>query len=108
MLDLTFITENAEAVRENCKNRGVKIDLDELLALAESRRSLIGAGDKLRQEQKDVAGRIPKASAEERPTLIARGKELRDQVSASEKQVAEVEEQLRSRQMLIPNMTHPK
>ena len=108
MLDLTFITENADAIRENCKNRGVAIDLDELLTLAESRRGLIGAGDKLRQEQKDVAGRIPKASAEERPTLIARGKELRDLVSASEKQVAEVEEQLRARQMQIPNMTHPQ
>jgi seryl-tRNA synthetase len=107
MLDLTFITDHADAVRENCKNRGVKIDLDELLSLAEKRRSLIGAGDKLRQEQKDVAGRIPKASADERPTLIARGKELRELVSASEKEVAEVEEQLRSWQMQIPNMTHP-
>ena len=44
MLDLTFITENADAVRENCRNRGVTIDLDELLKLADARRALIGAG----------------------------------------------------------------
>ena len=108
MLDLTFITDNADAVRENCRHRGVTVDLDDILTLAESRRALIGAGDRLRQEQKDVAARIPKASPDERPALIARGKELREQVSASEKQVAEVEEQLRSRQMQIPNMTHPE
>jgi seryl-tRNA synthetase len=108
MLDLNFITENADAIRENCRNRGVQVDVDGLLALAESRRALIGAGDKLRQEQKEVAARIPKASADDRPTLIARGKELRELVTANERQVGEVEEQLRARQMQVPNMTHPE
>ncbi len=107
MLDLTFITENADSIRENCRNRGVEVDLEGLLSLADSRRGLIGSGDRLRQEQKDIAARIPKATPEDRPGLIARGKELRELVSANEKQVGEVEDQLRTRQMQIPNMTHP-
>ena len=74
MLDLTFICENADAVRQNCANRGVSIHLSTLLELAEKRRSLIAAGDGLRHEQKDVSGQIPKASAENRPALVARGK----------------------------------
>src|SRR5262245_21511049 len=107
MLDLTFICENADAVRQNCANLGVAIDLSTLLDLAEKRRSLIAAGDRLRHEQKDVSAQIPKASAENRPALVARGKELRELVSNSEKELADVEAALRVEQLKIPNMTHP-
>jgi len=107
MLDLSFICDNAAAVQENCRNRGVNVDVSKLVALADERRSLIAAGDKLRHEQKEISGRIPKASAEERPTLVAKGKELREQVSTNEQQVTDVEAQIRSEQSQIPNMTHP-
>jgi seryl-tRNA synthetase len=107
MLDLTFICENAEAVRQNCANRGVAIDLSTLLELAERRRSLIATGDRLRHEQKDVSGQIPKASADNRPALVSRGKELRELVATSEKELAELEAALRIEQLKIPNMSHP-
>lgn len=107
MLDLSFICDHAAAVQENCRNRGVSVDVSKIVGLAEQRRSLIAAGDKLRHEQKEVSGRIPKASTEERPALVARGKELREQAAASEQQVAEIEDQIRAEQLRIPNMTHP-
>jgi len=108
MLDLTYICEHADAVQENCRNRGVEVDVATLVALAEQRRGLIAGGDKLRHEQKEISGKIPKASGDERPALIARGKELREQVSANEQQQAETESQLRTEQLRIPNMTHPE
>jgi seryl-tRNA synthetase len=107
MLDLSFICDHAAEVQENCRNRGVNIDVSKLVALADQRRNLIAAGDKLRHEQKEVSGRIPKASPDERPALVARGKELREQVSASEQQVSEIEALIRTEQLQIPNLTHP-
>jgi seryl-tRNA synthetase len=85
----------------------VDLDLSRLLELADRRRTLIAAGDKLRHEQKDVSAQIPKASADSRPALVARGKELREQVAANEKELGGLEAGLRAEQARIPNMTHP-
>lgn len=107
MLDLQFICDHLEAVAANCRNRGVAVDLDRLVALRDERSRLIGAGDKLRHEQKEVSGRIPQAAADARSALIARGKELREQVAAHEARLKDVEAELRAVQLRIPNMTHP-
>lgn len=107
MLDLQYLCDNLEAVRENCENRGVKINLDDLVALRDQRRELIMKGDQLRSEQKETSGKIPKASAEDKPALIARGKELRAEVAEIEQQQKEVDLKLREVQNQIPNMTHP-
>ncbi len=107
MLDLQFVCENRAAVEENCRNRGVPIDLAQLVSLADRRRQLIASGDQLRHEQKDLSGQIPKAPAADKPGLIARGKELREQITQTEAELVTVEEQLRQEQAQIPNMTHP-
>ncbi|MAG93237.1 MAG: serine--tRNA ligase [Planctomycetaceae bacterium] len=108
MLDLQFIVENTDAVAENCRNRGIEIDLERLLALRDRRRDLITETEEIHREQKAASSQIPKASADDRPALIARGKELREQVSGKEDALKEVEAELRSVQALIPNMTHPE
>lgn len=107
MLDLQYLCEHLEDVALNCQNRGVRVELAELPKLRDRRRELIAEGDRLRGEQKETSGRIPKASAEDKPGLIARGKELREQVGVIEQQQREVEEALRCLQSQIPNMTHP-
>lgn len=107
MLDLQFVCENRAAVEENCRQRGVPIDLSQLVELADQRRKLIAAGDSLRHEQKEVSGQIPKAPAADKPGLIARGKELREEINRAESELAEIEVKLRHEQMQIPNMTHP-
>ena len=41
MLDLKFIRENAQAVEENCRNRGVEADVGLVVELADRRSGLI-------------------------------------------------------------------
>jgi seryl-tRNA synthetase len=109
MLDLQFVCENLEAVEANCRNRGVTVDLSRLTSLRELRSRLIVEGDNLRREQKEISAQIPKTKdADEKQKLIAKGKELREAIVANEKQVAEVEPQLREVLCNIPNMTHPE
>ena len=40
MLDLRFIRENADLVRENCRARRIDVDVDRLVELAQTRTSL--------------------------------------------------------------------
>ena len=69
---------------------------------------MIVEGDKHRHEQKETSARIPKTSdANEKKTLIERGKELRGLVTENEAALKELETELRSRAMEVPNMTHP-
>ena len=108
MLDLQYICENKDLVAQNCANRGVKVDLDRLVTLADQRKSLIVTTDDKRVAQKRVSGQIPTTKdPAEKQTLIAQGKTLREEISALEAQAREVEEELRGIQTRIPNMTHP-
>lgn len=107
MLDLQFICEHADEVAANCRNRGVSVDVQRLVQLADERRKLISLTDQVRRDQKEVSGQIPKASADAKPGLIARGKELREEISAKEAELREVEAALRDVQNRIPNMSHP-
>jgi seryl-tRNA synthetase len=108
MLDLQFIAENLDAVAANCRNRGVTVDLERFQALRERRNALIAEADQTRHESKEVSGRIPKASADEKPALVERGRELRERIAALEAQQREIETELRGVQSAIPNMTHPE
>lgn len=107
MLDLQYICDHPDEVAANCRNRGVDCDVPALVALADRRRSLIVAGDTLRQEQNDVSARIPKSSKDERPALIARGKELKEAIAANEAKMKQVEADVRAAQAAVPNLTHP-
>ncbi|MEQ9408051.1 MAG: serine--tRNA ligase [Fuerstiella sp.] len=107
MLDLQFICDHRDEVEQNCKARGVTVDVDAVIRLREERNKVNAAGDELRRRQNETSARIPKATAEERPQLIALGKSLRQQVSETEAAQKEIEAQLREQQALIPNMTHP-
>lgn len=108
MLDLQFVCEHREEVEQNCRNRGVRVDVGAVVRLREERNALITSGDELRRQQKDVSARIPKASADERPALIEQGKQLREQIAAADERLKGIEEQLRVELNRIPNMTHPE
>ena len=63
MLDLKFIRDNVEAVKENCKNRGVEADVDLVVELSERRSTLIGELNELRQRQNVLSKEIPQSRA---------------------------------------------
>lgn len=109
MLDLQFICDNKDAVLENCRNRGVEVDVEKVVRLRDQRSELISSGDQLRHDQKEISAQIPKTGNEaEKQKLIEHGKQLRGRISVAESQLREVEDELRREQMHIPNMTHPQ
>ncbi|MFP6769632.1 MAG: serine--tRNA ligase, partial [Planctomycetaceae bacterium] len=108
MLDLQFICEHLDQVAENCRNRGADVDLEKIHSLRQRRGELISAGDELRRQQKTTSSGIPEAENEEaKQVLIARGRELREQVSSNQTELTDIEVALRAEQSLVPNMTHP-
>ena len=108
MLDLKFIRDNAAAVEENSKNRGVEADVGLVLQLADRRSELIQELNELRQRQNQMAKSIGKErDPDARETLITESRITKERIPERETELAQVEERLRDEQLKIPNMTHP-
>src|SRR5690606_34157814 len=78
--------------------------VDTLLDLDERRRAALRAFESLRAEQKTVGKSVSRATAEERPALLARAKELAAQVKAAEAEADKLGEQLDELLLGVPNL----
>jgi len=108
LLDLKYIRENARAIEENTRNRGVEADVGLVVELADRRSTLIQELNELRQRQNEMARSIGKERDEEaRGRLIEESRAMKERLPAKETELHEVEERLRDEQSKIPNMTHP-
>ncbi|HEY5787420.1 MAG TPA: serine--tRNA ligase, partial [Microlunatus sp.] len=85
MIDVKVLRTDPDRVKASQRARGESETIvDEALAADATRRSSIAAYEGLRAEQKDLGKLIPKATPEERTELLARTKELADQVKKAE------------------------
>lgn len=107
MQDIRFIRENPDAVRKAIADKFVTLDLDEVLAADRSAAALRGQVEALQAERNANAKLVPKASAEERPALIQKGKDLGAQLSELEPRLREQEEALTALLLRVPNIPHP-
>jgi len=108
VLDLKYIRENAEAIQQNCKNRGVDADVGLVVELADRRSALIQELNELKQRANAMAKSVGKERDEAaRARLIEESRGMKDEIPARESELHEVEERLREEQLKIPNITHP-
>ena len=108
MLDIKFIRENAEAVQKAAVDKNFEVAIDRLLELDEERRTLLHETEKIRARRNEVASAIPKASNDERPELIAEGRELKEKLSTMDEELHEVQESYESLLLMVPNLPAPE
>ena len=109
MLDRKFIVENAEAVRENCANRGMDADIDRFTQLDSLCREKSTAAQDLNRQANEVSKSIGKAKTnEEREQRKNEGRALREQKDAMQTEHDELLAELIEIQRSIPNMAHPE
>src|SRR5947199_7572092 len=109
MLDIHFIRDNLEAVKANCRNRGVKADPERAVQLDDQRKRLVQDEQVKQQQQNLISKQMPLFAGhpETRQQLIDEGKILRTQIAELEEQRKQVERDLHAALLTIPNMTHP-
>jgi seryl-tRNA synthetase len=108
MLDIHFIRKNLEAVKQNCKNRGVKADVDLAVKLDDERKRVVQEKQLLEQRQNELPKLIPKEKdAAKKQSLIQEGRTLRESVAELESQLRNLESERQAVLLAIPNMTHP-
>jgi seryl-tRNA synthetase len=112
MLDLKFVAANAEAVKQNCRNRNVPADvledIDRVVALEGERKTLLQAVEEIRRRQNEVAQSTGKErDPQKRSILIDEGKRLKLSVADEEDRLRRLEAEMNQRLRRIPNLTHP-
>src|SRR6266496_4186680 len=108
MLDRKFIIENADLIKQNCVRRGVKCDVDGLLALETARRQKLLSVEEANRKANEVAKMIGKAKdAAERESMKEEGRRLREQKDAAQAEHDRLDSEARAVQATIPNLTHP-
>jgi seryl-tRNA synthetase len=102
MLDLKFIRENTELVRQALANRRGTAPLDEILELDMQRRERLLELEGFRHVRKEVGreGKKAEVNAEE-------GRHLRVKIKALEEEVRGLDEQLRTLLLQVPNVPGP-
>ncbi len=109
MLDAAYIRDHAEAVKQNCKNRGaLHAEVDRVVELDLRRKTLASETQVIQKQANDTAKAVgPEKDPAKKQELIALGKSLREQVTLKEKEIKDVETALHEALLTIPNLTHP-
>lgn len=110
MLDIKFIRDNLDSVRQNIAYRGVKnADPDLVVDLYTRRVAVLQQLEALRSERNETAQKMKgKLEQEERTALIERGRTLKEEIARFEEEVERMATELDAAARTIPNMTHPE
>lgn len=102
MLDIKFIRENIELVREAAQNKNRPVDLDRLLQLDDRRRELTQQAQGLRGERNVLAKEGNTEAAR------TRGKEIKDELKSIEADLAVVEAEFYELMSFVVNVPLPE
>ena len=114
MIDIKFLRENPDAVKQNIKKKfqDSKLPLvDEVIELDAQLRKAQQRGDSLRADRnrisKEIGGFMAKGQKDEAEKAKAQVKEFSDELEALEKQEEELSEKVKKIMMTIPNIIDP-
>jgi seryl-tRNA synthetase len=108
VIDLRQLREDPAPFRESQSARGEDPALvDDALAADEARRAAGVRFDALRNEQKTLGRAVARASAEDKPALLARAKQLADDVKAADAERADADARAHGLLLALSNLVHP-
>lgn len=104
MLDIKFIRDNTEAIKEAIKAKRVDLDLDQLLDCDARRRDLLAETETL-QALKNVASKeIPSLSGQDKEVKLLEMKEVDTKQDALRSALKEVESEFERLMLKVPNL----
>jgi seryl-tRNA synthetase len=111
MLDLAFIRNNPEVVKEAARMKNNSVDIDALLALDHQLLTLQHEIEEARARQNQLSKSIQQAGKEKnvelRNQLIAEGRQLAEQIKQKEPVLSQLTEERYNMLLLVPNIPDP-
>jgi seryl-tRNA synthetase len=109
MLDIKFIREHPDAVKEGIRKKGDTDRIDEILSLDTQRRELVQKVEVFKNRRNVVSEEIGKLkrSGQDASTAMSEMESVKTQIKAIDDELKGVEEKLNGLLLTVPNVPHP-
>ena len=102
MLDVKFIRENLELVEKSAKEKGYKINIQEVLELDDKRKKELVRVEELRRKRNEIASKMKGGKPDKK--LIDEGKKVKDELAKLEEDLTKVEQECKAKLKTVPNI----
>lgn len=103
MLDIRFIRENPDLVKEGARKKRIPVDIDHLLKLDEERRRLLQESDSLKAEKNAASQKIAGLKGDEKAVSIATMKAISERIKTLDAQLEAVLGEYDALMLRVPN-----
>ncbi len=103
MLDMAFVRNNPDIIKDGIRKKHMNMDLDELLEVDRRVRELRTDVEQIRADRNRMSKEIPKLSGEEKDHAVAHVKALKDELTAKEPELRRAEERFEELMLQVPN-----
>jgi seryl-tRNA synthetase len=104
MLDIKFIRENPDLIKEAARKKKIDFDVQKLIEVDEKRRQVLLSVEKKRTEQNDVSKKITSARPEEKAMLITEMQKVKAEMQKEEEQLKEIMKEWQILMVQVPNV----
>ena len=106
VLDMKFVRDHLDEVRQMLVNRNNSLNLDDFSSLEKKRRDILAEVEQLKGKRNTVSKQVSimKKNGENTDAIVAEMRSVGDRISALDGELKEVEERLRDILLHIPNM----
>ncbi len=98
MLDINFIRQNPDKVKDGCRKKQVKVDIDQLLELDKKRRELLKESEGLRAKQNKISKQAVAKGQ------IEKAKELKEKIKKIGPDLKKIENEFNDLMLQVPNL----
>jgi seryl-tRNA synthetase len=108
MLDIKFIRENLDLVKESLKNRNSRLNIDEIIEFDNTRRKVLGELEELRAQKNKANDEISRLLKDKQDPKekIASMRSISDSIDKLDDELRQAEERLNSALLTVPNVAH--
>lgn len=108
MLDIKFIRENPDLIREAARKKRSKFDVNELLDVDGKRRAILTELEDMRAKQNKSSEGVARAGSDaERQALIEKLREEKAVLAVKEEEFTKLDEKWQALMLLVPNVPDP-
>ncbi len=106
MLDIKFVRENLELVKQKVASKNVKIDFDKLISLDEEKRQMLTSVENLKATRNKATKEIARLKKEKQDAseMIKEMRNIGDQISEMDHRIKEKDEEIHEIMMQVPNL----
>ncbi|MCI0542658.1 serine--tRNA ligase [bacterium] len=104
MLDIKFIRENQELVKEAARKKRMDFDVAKLIAADDERKKLLQNIEGKRAEQNEFSKKIVNATPDERTHILEQTKKIKEDLEKEEEKLKEVMKNWQVLMLCVPNI----